>query len=169
MILAGELVYAIMSSHNIPMKARYTNLSSLCPKLATASAGDQAQSPWGGKRLQRAPQNMQSPSLSMQQNTKEKARVRVSLAVKGLPPDVLLLLHPLCHSPPLPQSPQEIEALRPETGRAGKAELLLAIAAVGIGRKAGGKSASAPVQGQEQGSDKLFKLPRLQKMLRKVF
>lgn len=48
-------------------------------------------------------------------------------------------------------------------------ELSLAISTVSIGRKAGGKSVSALVLGQEQGSDKLFKLPRLQKMLRKVF
>lgn len=53
--------------------------------------------------------------------------------------------------------------------RAGKAELSLAISAAGTGRKAGGKSISASVLGQEQSSDKLFKLPRLQKMLRKVF
>lgn len=46
---------------------------------------------------------------------------------------------------------------------------MLAIAAVGTSRKARGKSVSAPVQGQEQDSDKFFKLPRLQKMLRKVF
>lgn len=46
---------------------------------------------------------------------------------------------------------------------------LLAIAAVGIVGKTRGKIVSAPVLGQEQDSDKLFKLPRLQKMLCKVF
>lgn len=54
-------------------------------------------------------------------------------------------------------------------GRAGREELSPVIAAVSIGRKARRKSVSAPVWGQEQGSDKLFKLPRLQKMLCKVF
>lgn len=53
--------------------------------------------------------------------------------------------------------------------RAVRAALSLAISAAGIGRKAGGKSIFASVLGQEQCSDKLFKLLRLQKMLRKVF